>query len=755
MPKSMSNTISFNDNAGTIIENGTIVTNELDVNGSITATGLSIDGNITTSGNIQAQQVDVSSNITSIGNITSSGTLTASQATINGDINLTGSLINGSNAIYFNEQYQFIDIPNNSHIYGTLFLDYGGITYNVGDIISQGTSGTYASYPSITYDASTNTTTFTGAMVFPATSIASTAINNTSFLTLTTNQNVSGSKTYSVSQIFTSDIRLDGALVLNTNTLSIPNSTLQKLQYISTISSDIQTQTTALQTKTANFTAVGTTTTFTGTLVFPVSSIPPSRIVGTGCTTTTVQNITATKTFTVEQIFSANLRLNGSNLVLLSGASITQSQLGFLTGLTNDVQNSINALETKTANQTTSGSTTTFTDKIIADNIVFNTFLNTVSPTTFGFISDLTSSAQFQINTATTKADNAQGTADTAQNTANSAQNDATSAQNTANSAKDIATAAQGTAGTAVITAGSALTAAGGASAAAAIALAAAQGANNRCTLLEGRVDNNETDITALQVKTTRMSYNSATSRTTFTNTLQASSFQFTSLTSGFNQTVTSAITLRGATEIKNTLSITDGYGLNVDGGIQQLDNSPNAYNGTVTCNSNFTATGNQCSLNSTAVQIGLSSLETLSVNSLATFNNDITLVAGKKLTIKNIVPINLDDIYFGSQSGAYVNYNCYFNMKATFYEPVTIIDEVAIGTLAFRAALTSYNDTITLDASSDIDIAGSTMLTIGAPINNIGLVLGINYLRGTTYIQNLATTSGVINAVNSAIQQF
>ena len=774
MPKSMSNTISFNDNAGTIIENGTIVTNELDVNGSITATGLSIDGNITTSGNIQAQQVDVSSNITAIGNITSSGTLTASQADVNGDINLTGSIINGSNAIYFNEQYQFIDIPNNSHIYGTLFLDYGGITYNVGDIISQGTSGTYASYPSITYDASTNTTTFTGAMVFPATSIASTAINNTSFLTLTTNQNVSGSKTYSVSQIFTSDIRLDGALVLNTNTLSIPNSTLQKLQYISTISSDIQTQTTALQTKTANFTAVGTTTTFTGTLVFPINSIPPSRIVGTACTTTTVQTISGQKTFsalttftssvafladsistnsisgtavnlsdsqtisgiktfTVQPIIESNLRLEGS-LVLSTNSTITQTQLEYLTGLTNDVQNSINALETKTANQTASGSTTTFTDKIIADNIVFNTFLNTVSPTTFGFISGLTSSAQFQINGIKSTSDNAFSVANTA--------------SNNASSALALATTANGLGGTA-------LAASAGAVATAGTALSSATTANSRCSALETRVDNHDGDIGALEVKTTRMSYNSGTSRTTFTNTLQASSFQFTSLTSGFNQTVTSAITLRGATEIKNTLSITDGYGLNVDGGIQQLDNSPNAYNGTVTCNSNFTATGNQCSLNSTAVQIGLSSLETLSVNSLATFNNDITLVAGKKLTIKNIVPINLDDIYIGAEAGAYVNYNCYFNMKATFYEPVTIIESVNIGTLAFRYPLTTYNDTITLDASSDIDIAGSTMLTIGAPINNIGLVLGVNYLKGTTYIQNLATTSGVINAVNSAIQQF
>ena len=774
MPKSMSNTISFNDNAGTIIENGTITTNEVDVNGPITATGLAINGNITTSGIMQAQQVDVSGNITAIGNITSTGNMTTSQITTNGDINLTGSIVNGSNAIYFNEEYQFIDIPNNSHIYGTLFLDYGGVTYNVGDIISQGTSGTYVSYPSITYDASTNTTTFTGAMAFPSTSIASTAINNTSFLTLTTNQNVSGSKTYSVSQIFTSDIRLDGALVLNTNTLSIPNSTLQNIQYLSGLTSNVNTNITALQTKTTNISFAGSTTTFTGTLVFPVGSIPTNRITGTAVNLNSVQTITGQKTFSdlttftgsvafvvgsistnsisgtavnlsdsqtifgiktfsVQPIITANLRLEGS-LVLSTNSTITQTQLEYLTGLTNDVQNSINALETKTANQTSSGSSTTFTGNLIADSIVFNTFLNTVSPTTFGFISDLTSSAQFQINGVKSTADNAFSIANTA--------------SNNASSALALATTANGLAGTA-------LAAATGAVATAGTALSSASTANSRCSALEGRVDNHDGDIGALEVKTTRMSYNSGTSRTTFTNTLQANSFQFTSLTSGFNQTVTDAITIRGATEVRNTLSITNGSGLNVDGGIQQLDNSPNAYNGTVTCNNNFTASGNQCSLNATAVQIGITSLETLTINSPATFNNDVTLVANKKLTIRNIVPLGLDDIYFGSDAGGYVNYNCYFNMKSTFYEKVTIIDEVAIGTLAFRAPLNSYNSTVLIDASTSIDLESSVTATLSAPIVNIGLVLGVNNLRGTTYIQNLATTSGVVNAIGTVMRQF
>jgi hypothetical protein len=733
MPKTMSNTISFDDQAGTYIANGIVTTNELDVTGNIDASG----------------------NITAFGTITSNNTITATQATINGNVNLTGSIINGSNAIYFNEQYQFIDIPNNSHIYGTFFLDYGGVTYNVGDVISQGTSGTYASYPSITYDASSNTTTFTGAMVFPATSIESTSIINTRFLSLTTNQNVSGSKTYSVSQIFTSDIRLDGALVLNTNALSIPNSTLQKIQYLSGLTSNVNTNITALQTKTTNQTFSTDTTTWTGSVVFPTNAIAITAVQGTAVNLSDSQIIAGQKTFSSQQSFDANIKMGGSLVLPTFGTSISNTQLNYLTGLTANVQTAITNLQTKTANQSSSGSSTTFTGNTIVNDIVFNNSINTISTTTFNYINDLTSSAQFQINAVNTKADNAQDSANSAQSTANSAQNAATTAQNTANTAKSTADGAASAAAGAIITAGSAATAAAGALALAGTANTAAITANNRCTALEGRVDDHDGDIGALQVKTTRMSYNSGTSKTTFSNTLEASSFQFTTLTSGFNQTSTSAITLRGATEVKNTLSVTNGSGLNVDGGISQLNNTPNAFNGTITANNNFISSGAQTSLNSTNTQIGVTSLETLTVNSLTTFNNDVTIVSTKQLKIKDIVPLGLLDIHFGGESAAYQAYNCYFDMKATFYQKVTILDEVAIGTLYFREPLTSFNTTIALDASSSIDISSSTMLTIGAPINNIGLVLGINYLRGITYIQQLANTTGIINAVATAIQQF
>jgi hypothetical protein len=82
MPKTFNNTISFNDGAGNIIENGVIQTNQI---------------------------------------------------TTNGNVNLTGAIINGSNTIAFNESYKFTDIYENCHMYKTFFLDYGGTTYNVGE----------------------------------------------------------------------------------------------------------------------------------------------------------------------------------------------------------------------------------------------------------------------------------------------------------------------------------------------------------------------------------------------------------------------------------------------------------------------------------------------------------------------------------------------------------------------------------------------------------------------------------------------
>jgi microcystin-dependent protein len=127
-----------------------------------------------------------------------------------------------------------------------------------------------------TYVSGTNTTTWSGNISFPATSIASTSINNTSFCDLSNNQTIGGTKTFSLAPnlsgagissgsipiasvvgtavnlnssqsisgqksfsstpLLLANLLLNGNLILNNNTLIILQSTLQKLQYLSDLS---------------------------------------------------------------------------------------------------------------------------------------------------------------------------------------------------------------------------------------------------------------------------------------------------------------------------------------------------------------------------------------------------------------------------------------------------------------------------------------------------------------------------------------
>ena len=93
--------------------------------------------------------------------------------------------------------------------------------------------------------------------------------------------------------------------------------------------------------------------------------------------------------------------------------------------------------------------------------------------------------------------------------------------------------------------------------------------------------------------------------------------------------------------------------------------------------------------------------------------------------------------------------------MKITSYQKLTVMDDVAFGSAGLKYDFTSYNTNVLIDANTSLALECSTYMNLYAPIVNIGQVIGVNYLRGITYISNLATTSGVINAVNSAIQQF
>ena len=262
------------------------------------------------------------------------------------------SIFTSDNQIQFNEEFQFCDFINNVNVLGQLKNTYNAIEYDVGlqcektdnlidDVatLSPIVSDTAFKCTNFYYDQASNSTVWSGLLTCPISSIASTAIANTSrFIEGTGNQNVGGIKR------FTSNIRIDAAMVLNNNTLTIPNTTLQKLQYISTISSDIQTQVNTLNsnitTLTNNSVSLSALNIFSG----------------------------ATNTFT------NNIRLDGSLLLNAGGITITNAnlqKLQYISTISSDIQTQVTNLSTSSVSLSAlnsfSGATNTFTNDIRLD----------------------------------------------------------------------------------------------------------------------------------------------------------------------------------------------------------------------------------------------------------------------------------------------------------------------------------------------------------------------------------------------------
>jgi hypothetical protein len=120
------------------------------------------------------------------------GTYIANGEIQTNQITLQGNITNGSNSITFTENTLYTNIEENFFINGTGLIQYQGVNYNIGQILSAFVGGgTISPYPSITYDSSLNQTSYTGLQNFPSNSIASTSINNSTFVDLTTAQNIS------------------------------------------------------------------------------------------------------------------------------------------------------------------------------------------------------------------------------------------------------------------------------------------------------------------------------------------------------------------------------------------------------------------------------------------------------------------------------------------------------------------------------------------------------------------------------------
>jgi hypothetical protein len=730
MPKScsgklLSNTTYFSDNLGTYIANGEIETNKL---------------------------------------------------TTNGDILLTGSITNGSNSITFTENTLYTNIEENFFINGTGLIQYQGVNYNIGQILSAFVGGgTIAPYPSITYDASLNTTTFTGNLVFPANSISSASINNTTFVDLTTAQNISN-KTFTGTTIFSS-IQLNSNLIVNTGGTTILNSNLALINFLSGTSSNINTRFTSNET---NITALQSKTTGLSYNVAAATTVCSGRFI-----------------FNFTPTCGASLRLDGSLLVGTGGnvtiTNATLQKINFLSNVTSDINtslttltnntttntnnittntNSINTLNTKTTDISYSASNTTIANTTNVSNLLISTNINGFSKGDFNNVitqcSSLTSNCQQQITDA--------------QNTANSGVSKADSAQATANTAKTNAQSAQDTANTAFALAGTANGAAIAAAGIATGAAATAAGAVSVNTTQQTEIDDLQADVITLQANTSQISYSPTTLRTTVSQTLNSPTLEIGNLDSGFTQTTTDQITIagllrcNGRVEINNTLELVNNNSIIVEGIINQDNaNPPNAgvnqFLAPTNFNGNVIMTNTTTTINAATTQIGTNAVSTLNCNATAEFGGDITMLTNKNLRLKNIVPILLNDIYFGGEAGVHLNDDVVFNMKIEANRPVQISNTCQIGTSVNRNTLTSYNTTTILDSNTGMTLTtpvigitspsitigqnGVTVITVNGSLVQIGQIAGINYLYGSTYVQNLFSTTGVIGAVGNVFQQF
>jgi hypothetical protein len=727
--------------------------------------------------------------------------ITTNALTTNGDINLTGSIINGSNSITFSESTLYTNIPQNFFINGTGLIQYQGINYNIGQVLSAFVGGgTVSPYPSITYSSSLNITYFTGGMSFPSSSISSSSINNSDFATISTTQTLSN-KEFSGTTVFSS-IQLNSALIVNSGGTTISNSQLALIPSISTIQTDVNN----LKVKTTNQSFSGTTTTWTGSVSFPNNSISSASINNSTrfIENTGNQTVGGQKTFNSILIMNNNFRMDTGSLVLnnntLTIPNSTLQKLQFISTISSDIQtqttnnstnittntnnittntnnittntnnittntNSINSINTKltdvsyTTGSTTIGNTLNLTNLNFTDKL--NTFLKLDVDNVFTQCASLSSNCQNQINDAVSKASAAKDKADSADTKAVNADNKASSALALAGVANGAAVAAAG------IATGAAATAAGAVSV---------------NTTQQTEIDDLQADVITLQAKTSQISYSPTTLRTTIGQTTYLLQVEIAELISGINQTSQDQITLAGLlrcnnrVEVNNTLELVNNNSIIVEGIINQDNaNPPNAGVNQFQAPSNFNGncifTNTSTTINATTTQIGVNAVSTLNCNATAIFGGDISMGSTKNLTLKNIVPILLNDIYFGGEAGVYLNDDVVFNMKIEANRPVQINNTLQVGTTINRNTLNSYTTTTVLDANTGMTLTTPTigitspLITLGQgdatsiTLNSsgvyIGQLLGSNYLYGTTYVQNLYSASGILGMAGQVFQQF
>jgi len=426
------------------------------------------------------------------------GDVDASQNVIirNGNLYVASnsSIYSTANQMFFDDVYAYINFYQNIHIYGLLQLDWGGYTHDVGtdlygsvlptltnifyDGLTTNTnlgglftfsgslngvtpttfgyldatssiqsqlnslSTSTSALTNISFNSGTNTTSFTGNLSFPTTSINSASIQNNNFLALTGAQSCSGNKTFAGNIICSASgngnfngllqslgayLRVDGELHLNSNALVISQATLQNLQYLSTTTSDIQTQLnscakTALTNTFSQQQTLSNNLRLDGSLLVGsagatiLSNATLEKIQYLSGVSASIQGtldncakIGISNTFSQQQVFSNasnSIRIDGAMLVSAGTLSIPNATLAktqYLSTVSSDIQTQINGCAKPNVNNNFSVSQTITSNLRLDGNLLVGSAGGTsISNTILTYLSGLTSNIQTQINNIST-----------------------------------------------------------------------------------------------------------------------------------------------------------------------------------------------------------------------------------------------------------------------------------------------------------------------------------------------------------------
>jgi len=342
----------------------------------------------------------------------------------NGNLYLApnSSIFTENNQIQFNEEFQFCDFTNNVNVLGQLKTNYNSVEYDVGlqcektdnlidDIatLSPIVSDTAFKCTNFYYNQASNSTVWSGLLTCPISSIASTAIANTTrFIEGTGNQNIGGIKR------FTSNIRIDAGMQLSAGTITLTNAQLQAIPDISTL----KTITTAISYTPATVTTIiSNVLQYTGTLngwsttnfsnaINYAKDLTSSAQTQINTLTTNSVSLSALNTFSgATNTFTNNIRLDSSLLLNAGALTLTNAnlqKLQYCSTISSDIQTQVTNLNTKTTKisyMSVGGiNTTTILDGLISQTFSFTGTINNISTTTFGYLSGVTSSIQQQIN---------------------------------------------------------------------------------------------------------------------------------------------------------------------------------------------------------------------------------------------------------------------------------------------------------------------------------------------------------------------